>query len=159
MKYPTTPAIRVLRKHGVDFEPFLYRYEEKGGTAASANALNVAESQVVKTLIMEDDTGKPLVVLMTGDRQVSTKALARELSVKSISPCQPKVAQKHSGYQVGGTSPFGTRTNMPVVMEATILELPQLYINGGKRGFLIRIEPSVLVDILKPRLVSVGIET
>lgn len=159
MKHPITPAIRQLRQHGVQFEPFLYRYEPKGGTSASAEALNVPESQVIKTLIMEDEAGNPMVILMTGDREVSTKTLARALSVKAIKPCEPKTAQKHSGYQVGGTSPFGTRNAMPVIMEETILELPHLYINGGKRGFLIRIEPAVLTEILKPKLVSVGIGT
>jgi len=143
-KIPMTPAIRALRQAGVEFIPRLYPYVERGGTAASAAALGVDEHRVIKTLVMHDGQKRPLVVLMHGDRSVSTKALARALGVKAIEPCPPKVARKHSGYQVGGTSPFGLRTPMPVYCEATILELERLVINGGKRGLLVEITPAVL---------------
>lgn len=159
MKYPVTPAIRILRQQKVSFEPHLYRYEEQGGTSASSQALGVPETEIVKTLIMEDDSGKPLIVLMTGDRQVSTKELARTLGVKAIKPCQPKIAQKHSGYMVGGTSPFGTRARMPVYVEKCILALPRIFINGGKRGFLVEIDPQDLQKVLQPTLVQVGIQS
>ncbi|CAM2008235.1 Cys-tRNA(Pro) deacylase [Acanthopleuribacter pedis] len=154
MKIPVTAAVRVLRQHKVDFEPFLYRYEPQGGTAASAAHLGVDEHQVVKTLIFEDERRQPLVVLMHGDRQVSAKELARLLGVKAISPCKPEVAQKHSGYMVGGTSPFGTKKKMPVYVERGILELEKIYINGGKRGFLVAIAPAVLADVLSAQPVS-----
>ena len=156
-KTPVTPAVRALREARVDFTEHPYAYEEKGGTAASARELGVDEHCVVKTLIMEDEGRNPLVVLMHGDRQVSTKELARHMGVKSLSPCTPETAQKHSGYLVGGTSPFGTRKAMPVYLEETILELPLIYINGGKRGFLVGIDPHELVRLLKPTLVRVGI--
>ena len=135
-KAPVTAATRFLKEHGVEFTPHLYDYVEKGGTATSSSSLGVDEHSVVKTLIMEDEARQPLIILMHGDRQVSTKYLARELGVKTISPCKPEVADRHSGYQVGGTSPFGTRRAMPVCLEKTIAELPKIYINGGKRGFL-----------------------
>ncbi len=151
-------AVRELRKHGVEFTVHLFRYEEKGGTAHSAKEMGVDEHAVIKTLIMETEARKPLVVLMHGDRQVSTKNLARHLGAKSISPCAPEVADRHSGYQVGGTSPFGLRNKMPIYVEKSILELARIYINGGKRGFLVGIAPSVLVNLLQPETVNVGIE-
>jgi Cys-tRNA(Pro) deacylase len=156
-KSPVTPAIRALREARVDFTEHPYSYEEKGGTATSARELGVDEHCVVKTLIMEDEGKRSLVVLMHGDRQVSTKELARCIGVKSVAPCAPETAQKHSGYLVGGTSPFGTRKAMPVYLEETVLELPRIYINGGKRGFLVGIDPHELVRLLKPTLVRVGI--
>jgi Cys-tRNA(Pro) deacylase len=155
---PVTMAVRELRKHGVEFTVHLFRYEEKGGTAHSAKEMGVDEHAVIKTLIMETEARKPLVVLMHGDRQVSTKNLARHLGAKSISPCAPEVADRHSGYQVGGTSPFGLRNKMPIYVEKSILELARIYINGGKRGFLVGIAPSVLVNLLQPETVNVGIE-
>lgn len=154
--YPVTPAVRVLRAAGVTIVPRLYDYVEKGGTSRSSAELGVDEHSVVKTLVFETDSKKPLIVLMHGDRQVSTKNLARHLGVKSIQPCKPEVAEKWTGYQVGGTSPFGTRTSMPVYVERTILGLPRIVINGGKRGFLVEIEPRVLTEVLKPTEVEVG---
>ncbi|AGL01736.1 Cys-tRNA(Pro) deacylase [Desulfoscipio gibsoniae] len=156
-KTPMTPAIRVLRNEKVKFEDFTYAYEEKGGTAVSSRELGVDEHCMVKTLVMEDENKNPIIVLMHGDRQVSTKKLARLIGVKSISPCSPETANKHTGYLVGGTSPFGTRRTMPVYMEQTIMELPKIYINGGKRGFLVSLEPQDVMRILKPTLVQVGI--
>jgi Cys-tRNA(Pro) deacylase len=149
MSYPVTPAVRLLRDSKVEFAPRLYDYEERGGTRHSAESLGVDEHAVVKTLVMETDARKPLVVLMHGDREVSTKQLARALGVKSVQPCDPATAQKHTGYMVGGTSPFGTRTRLPVYVERTIFHLPKIYINGGKRGFLVEIEPKDL-RILSP---------
>jgi Cys-tRNA(Pro) deacylase len=157
MDYPITPAIRVLREKKVAFEPHLYDYVEHGGTRHSAEALGVDEHAVVKTLVMETDAKKPLIVLMHGDREVSTKQLARHLGVKSIHPCDFAQAQKHTGYLVGGTSPFGTRARMPVYVERTIFDLPKIYINGGKRGFLVSIDPKVLRDVLKVEEVEVAI--
>jgi Cys-tRNA(Pro) deacylase len=156
-KIPMTLAIRELNSHNVEYSTHLFTYEEKGGTAHSAQELGVDEHSVIKTLIMETENKKPLVILMHGDMQVSTKQLARDLGVKTVSPCKPEVADKHSGYQVGGTSPFGTREKMPVYMEKTILDLPLIYINGGKRGFLVGMDPKKIVEILSPKLVSVGI--
>ena len=157
MDYPVTPAVRVLREKRVAFAPRLYEYEERGGTRLSAAELGVDEHAVVKTLVMETDSRKPLVVLMHGDREVSTKQLARALGVKSVHPCDPAAAQKHTGYMVGGTSPFGTRAALPVYVERTIFELPKIYINGGKRGFLVEIDPQDL-RILSPLAeVEVGI--
>lgn len=153
-KTPVTPAIRLLRQHKVAFTDHLYEYEEKGGTAVSARELGVDEHAVVKTLIMEDEHKQPMVVLMHGDREVSTKNLARHLGVKTIVSCSPETANRHSGYMVGGTSPFGTRKAMPVYMERSILELPKIYINGGKRGYLVGIAPQVVVDLLKAELVD-----
>jgi Cys-tRNA(Pro) deacylase len=149
MNYPVTPAVRFLREQRVEFEPHLYDYEERGGTRHSAEALGVDEHAVVKTLVLETDARKALIVLMHGDREVSTKQLARTLGVKSVAPCDPATAQKHTGYLVGGTSPFGTRTRLPVYVERTIFQLPKIYINGGKRGFLVEIEPKDL-RILSP---------
>ena len=157
-KPPVTAAIRQLRSEKVDFTDHLYSYEEKGGTASSSSELGVAEHSVIKTLVMEDDTGEPLIVLMHGDRQVSTKELARIISVKQVSPCSPDTAQKHTGYLVGGTSPFGTRRRMSVYMEKTVAGLERIYINGGKRGYLIGMKPSELIKVLKPVMVTVGIE-
>lgn len=158
MSYPITAAIRVLRAEKVEFEPHLYDYQEKGGTAVSARELGVPEHSVIKTLVMETDRKDPLIILMHGDKQVSTKELARTLGVKTISPCKPEVADRHSGYQVGGTSPFGTRKKMPVYVERTILELPKIYINGGAKGFLISLLPSELQRVLQPTPVSVAID-
>lgn len=156
-KPPVTPAVRFLRERGVEFTDHLYAYEEHGGTAVSARELGVDEHAVVKTLVMEDERGNPLLVLMHGDRQVSTRNLARTVGVKSIAPCKPEVALKHSGYVVGGTSPFGTRRALPVYLERTVLELPRIYINGGKRGYLVGMKPGDLVRILQPVPVQVGI--
>jgi Cys-tRNA(Pro) deacylase len=155
--YPTTPAMRVLREHGVAFTHHPYDYEERGGTAVSARELGVDEHAVIKTLVMEDDARRPLVVLMHGDREVSTKGLARVIGVKTVSNCTPEVANRHSGYQVGGTSPFGTRRVMPTYMERSIAMLPYLYVNGGRRGYLVGMPPSELIRILKPIEVDVAI--
>jgi Cys-tRNA(Pro) deacylase len=149
MDYPVTPAVRLLREKRVAFVPRLYYYEERGGTRRSAEELGVDEHAVVKTLVMQTEAGKPLVVLMHGDREVSTKRLARALGVKAVSPCDPQAAQRHTGYMVGGTSPFGTRARLPTYVERTIFQLPKIYINGGKRGFLVEIEPEDL-RILSP---------
>jgi Cys-tRNA(Pro) deacylase len=157
-KLPVTAAVRVLREHGVAFTHHPYEYEERGGTEVSARELGVDEHAVVKTLIMEDDAKRPLVVLMHGDRAVSTKALARHLGVKTIAPCAPVVADRHSGYQVGGTSPFGTRRAMPVYVERSILDLPRIYINGGRRGYLVGIAPVDLVRVLQPTAVDVAVD-
>lgn len=153
-KPPITAAIRFLRQHHISYEVHPYKYEAGGGTALFAKQLDVDEHQVIKTLIMEDDKKQPLIVLMHGDREVSTKALARQIGVKSVQPCAPVMADKHSGYQVGGTSPFGTRRKMPVYCEATILELPKIFINGGKRGFIISIDPQDLAKVFQPITVS-----
>jgi Cys-tRNA(Pro) deacylase len=155
-KVPVTSATRVLTAKGVAYTPHLYRYEEHGGTRVSARELGVDEHAVVKTLVMEDERGTPLVVLMHGDREVSTKALARQLGVKTIRICAPDVATKHSGYLVGGTSPFGTRKPMRVCMERTILDLPRMYVNGGHRGFLVCLDPNDAAAVLDPTLVDVG---
>jgi Cys-tRNA(Pro) deacylase len=156
---PSTPATRLLRARGIPFSEHRYRYEEHGGTRTSARELGVDEHAVVKTLIMEDEVGRPLVVLMHGDREVSTRQLARTIGTKSVSPCRPDVANRHSGYLVGGTSPFGTRKPMPVYMEKTILDLPLIYVNGGSRGFLVGIAPRDLVAVLSPVLVEAAIES
>jgi Cys-tRNA(Pro) deacylase len=154
---PVTPAVRALRAAGVEFSDHPYAYEDKGGTAVPARDLGVDEHAVIKTLVMEDDRRQPLIVLMHGDMQVSTKELARLVGVRSVHPCTPETAAKHSGYLVGGTSPFGTRRQMPVYMEESILALPQVYINGGKRGYLVGVTPGAVTALLKPRLVRVGI--
>ena len=156
-KTPVTPAIRYLRQRQVDFSEHLYPYEEKGGTAVSARELGVDEHCVVKTLIMEDDAKQPLIVLMHGDRQVSTRELARVIGARSITPCAPAIADKHSGYQVGGTSPFATRRAMPVYIEETILVLAKIYLNGGKRGFLVGIDPKEVARLLQAVPVKVAI--
>ena len=154
--HPVTMAIRVLRQNKVEFTPHLYTYEERGGTRVSSSQLGVDEHAVIKTLIFEDDAKRPLCVLMHGDREVSAKNLARHIGTKSVAPCAPEVADRHSGYQVGGTSPFGLRRAMPVYCEASIAELPRIYINGGARGFLVGIAPADLVRVLKPALVAVA---
>jgi len=154
---PSTPATRLLREKGVPFTEHPYRYEERGGTAVSARELGVDEHAVVKTLVMERDDGEPIVVLMHGDREVSTKALARQLGCKSVQICRPEVASRHSGYLVGGTSPFGTRKAMPVYVERTILELPRIWVNGGSRGFLVALDPRELVRVLGAVPVEVAI--
>ena len=156
-KHPVTMAIRALRAGGVAFEPHLYAWEAHGGTRASAEALGVDEHAVIKTLIFEDDRKQPLCVLMHGDHEVSSKQLARVVGVKAVGPCAPEVADRHSGYQVGGTSPFGLRRAMPVYMQRTILELPRIYINGGARGFLVAIDPRQAERLLRPTLVDVAI--
>ncbi len=158
-KTPVTAAIRQLRSESTVFSEHLYQYEEKGGTAASARELELDEHAVVKTLIMADERKNPLIVLMHGDCQVSTKELARFLGVKQITPCSPETANKHTGYLVGGTSPFGTKKALPVYMEESILCLEKIYLNGGKRGFLVGITPTDLVRVLRPVLVAVGIKS
>lgn len=146
-----TPATAWLREHGIAFSEHPYDYVEHGGTAESARQLGVDEHAVVKTLVMQDEKAEPLVVLMHGDRQVSTKNLARAIGAKSVEPCKPEVAQRHSGYQVGGTSPFGLRKAMPVYVEETVMALPRIHINGGRRGFLVGVDPAVLRDPLGAR--------
>jgi Cys-tRNA(Pro) deacylase len=143
-----TPATHMLRKHHVIFSDHAYPYEEHGGTGSSARALGVDEHAVIKTLVMQDEHAKPLIVLMHGDCKVSTKNLARAIACKSVEPCKPEVAQRHSGYQVGGTSPFGLKRAMPIFAEASILALEKIYINGGRRGYLVALAPQVLVDLL-----------
>lgn len=157
MNYPITPAIRVLREKKVEFEPHIFDYVEKGGTKHSSQILGVDEHSVVKTIVFETNEKKPLIVLMHGDLQVSTKELARILKVKTISPVTPEKANKLTGYLVGGTSPFGTKNKIPVYVEKTIFDLEKIYINGGKRGFLVAIEPKVLREVLPIEEVEVGI--
>jgi Cys-tRNA(Pro) deacylase len=157
-KAPSTNATRLLRQRGVAYTEHPYRYEERGGTRVSARELGVDEHAVVKTLVMEDDQGAPLVVLMHGNREVSTKALARAIGARSVAPCKPDVADRHSGYQVGGTSPLGTRKVMPVYLERSIAALEKVYVNGGSRGFLVGVAPKDLVALLAPTLVDVAIE-
>jgi Cys-tRNA(Pro) deacylase len=149
-----TPATQFLRQHGVSFSEHPYDYVEHGGTAESARQLGVDEHHVVKTLVMQDQDAKPLIVLMHGNRQVSTKNLARQIGAKKVEPCKPEVAQRHSGYQVGGTSPFGLRKAVPVYVEAGVLALPLIYINGGRRGYLVGVAPQILVDLLGARAVQ-----
>ena len=143
-----TPATQFLRAHDVPFTEHVYDYVEHGGTAESSRQLGVAEAQVIKTLVMQDERARPLIVLMHGDKQVSTKNLARQIGAKSVEPCRPEVAQRHSGFMVGGTSPFGLRKAMPVYVEATALLLARICINGGRRGYLVGIAPSVLTELL-----------
>lgn len=149
-----TPATQWLKAHRVSFTEHVYDYVDKGGTAESARQLGRPEHEVIKTLVMQDERDQPLIVLMHGDKQVSTKNLARCIGAKSVAPCQPEVAQRHSGFQVGGTSPFGTRKTLPVYVEASVLDLPSLLINGGRRGYLVGIAPRVLVDALGAKPVS-----
>ena len=149
-----TPATQFLKRAGVVFTEHPYDYLEHGGTAESARQLGVPEHEVVKTLVMQDERAQPLIVLMHGDCQVSTKQLAREIGVKAVEPCQPDVAQRHSGYLVGGTSPFGMRKALPIYVEATVLALPRIVINGGRRGFLVGLVPTVLMDQLAAKAVS-----
>ncbi|HYD56191.1 MAG TPA: Cys-tRNA(Pro) deacylase [Burkholderiales bacterium] len=153
-----TPATVFLKARGVRFTVHEYAYVEHGGTEVSARELGVPEHEIVKTLVMQDEQAKPLIVLMHGDRKVSTKNLARQAGRKRIEPCKPEVAQRHSGYQVGGTSPFGTRKPLPVFMERSIAALPSIYINGGRRGMLVRIDPAELVRVLAPQLVEAALE-
>ena len=149
-----TPATQFLRQHGVSFTEHVYDYVEHGGTAESSRQLGVPEHQVVKTLVMQDERAQPLIVLMHGDKSVSTKNLARQIGAKSVEPCKPEVAQRHSGYMVGGTSPFGTRKAMPVYVEETVLALPSICINGGRRGYLVGVSPAVLTELLNAKSVS-----
>ncbi|MBA4177177.1 MAG: Cys-tRNA(Pro) deacylase [Leptothrix sp. (in: Bacteria)] len=148
-----TPATAWLKAHGVAYTEHPYDYVDHGGTAESARQLGLPEHEVIKTLVMQDDKARPLIVLMHGDRSVSTKNLAREIGARSVEPCPPEVAQRHSGYQVGGTSPFGIRKALPVYVEATVLALPRICINGGRRGYLVGLLPQVLVDVLGARAV------
>ncbi len=157
-KMPVTAAIRHLRSEKVQFSEHLYQYEEKGGTAVSARELGVDEHSVIKTLVMEDELKNPLIVLMHGDCQVSTKELARVMGVKIITPCSPETANRHTGYLVGGTSPFGTKKTVPVYLEESIVSLPRILLNGGKRGFLIGLDPAEVVRVLRPVLVKVAIK-
>lgn len=157
-KTPVTSAIRHLRSENAEFSEHLYQYEEKGGTAVSARELGVDEHAVIKTLVMEDERKNPLIVLMHGDCQVSTKELARVMGVKLITPCSPEAANRHSGYLVGGTSPFGTKKPLPVYLEESIIPLPKIYLNGGKRGFLVGLDPAEAVRLLRPVVVKVAIK-
>jgi Cys-tRNA(Pro) deacylase len=154
----STPATAFLAKKGVTYTEHEFQYVEHGGTSHSSSSLGVSEHDVVKTLIMEDEKGDPLVVLMHGDRKVSTKELARQAGMKRIVPCKPETATRHSGYLIGGTSPFGTRKEMPVFLERSVLALPCIYINGGRRGYLLGMDPADLTRVLSPRLVDVAIE-
>ena len=151
---PETPATQYLRQHHIAHSKHLYHYEEQGGTRVSARELNVGEHAVVKTLVMEDENGKPLIVLMHGDRKVSTKELARQSGCKKIEPCTPKTAHRHTGYLVGGTSPFGIKKQMPIFIEKSILDLPLVYINGGRRGFLVGVHPHDIIRALSPQVVE-----
>lgn len=154
---PETPATRFLRQQRIAHSTHLYAYEAHGGTRVSARELNVDEHAVVKTLVMEDEAAKPLIVLMHGDCKVSTKELARQIGCKKVEPCAPETASRHTGYLVGGTSPFGTKKKMPVYIEKSILDLPLIYINGGKRGFLVGVHPHDLMRALAPVAVSVAL--
>lgn len=149
-----TPATQFLRRHGVSFTEHVYDYVEHGGTEESSRQLGMPEHQVIKTLVMQDERAQPLIVLMHGDKQVSTKNLARQIGAKSVEPCKPEVAQRHSGYMVGGTSPFGTKKDMPVYVEESVLALPSICINGGRRGYLVGVAPSVLSELLKAKSVN-----
>ncbi|MDO8048004.1 Cys-tRNA(Pro) deacylase [Janthinobacterium sp. SUN211] len=153
-----TQATQLLRKYQVSFEEHPYPYEEHGGTSVSARELNVPEHAVIKTLVMQDEAAKPMIVLMHGDCKVSTKNLARGIGCKSVEPCKPEVAQRHSGYMIGGTSPFGTKKAMPVYVEQSILALERIYINGGRRGFLVSLAPQVLVDLLQAKPVQCALQ-
>lgn len=155
-KEPVTQAVRVLRAAGIPFEGHPYDYQEHGGTAQFALTQGVDEHQVIKTLIMEDEAGNPMIVLMHGDREVATGLLARAVGVKRVQPCDPKTADRHSGYQVGGTSPFGTRRSMPVYCEESIAALPRIYVNGGKRGYILSLRTEDALRVLAPRFVSVA---
>jgi Cys-tRNA(Pro) deacylase len=157
-KAPVTAAVRALRAAGVPFSDHPYEYEERGGTAVSARELGVDEHAVIKTLVMEDQDKQPLIVLMHGDKQVSTKELARQLGRKSIQPCSPETANRHTGYLVGGTSPFGTRKPLPVYVERTVLALPRVYVNGGKRGYLVGMTPADIGRVLDLEPVDVAID-
>ena len=155
---PETPATRFLKAQRIAFSSHLYTYEEHGGTRVSARELNVAEHAVVKTLVFEDENAKPLIVLMHGDCKVSTKELARQIGCKKVAPCTPDAANRHTGYLVGGTSPFGTKKAMPVYMEKTILDLALIYINGGRRGYLVGVHPHDLLRALQPKTVAAALK-
>jgi Cys-tRNA(Pro) deacylase len=154
---PSTPAVLLLRARGVSFSEHSYRYEERGGTRVAARELGVSEHAVVKTLVMEDDARAPLLVLMHGDREVSTKQLARQAGLRAVTPCKPDVANRHTGYLVGGTSPFATRKPLPAFVERTILDLPTIYVNGGSRGFLLGLAPADVVRVLDAKVVDVAL--
>ena len=153
-----TPATQLLRRTGIRFSEHPYNYEEHGGTAVSARELGVDEHDVVKTLVMQDDAARPMIVLMHGDRKVSTKNLARQIGCKAVEPCKPDVAHRHSGYLIGGTSPFGTKKTMPVYIEQSILAIDKIYINGGRRGYLIGIAPAILTTLLAAKPVNCALE-
>jgi len=153
-----TPATQLLRKKAVSFDEHPYEYVEHGGTAESARQLGVEEHSVIKTLVMEDENARPLIILMHGDRSVSTKNLARQIGRKRVDPCKPDVAERHTGFQVGGTSPFGTRKLLPVYVERSVLALPLIYLNGGRRGYLVSIDPSALVSVLGASPVDCALE-
>jgi Cys-tRNA(Pro) deacylase len=155
---PETQATKFLKSNKVAFSNHLYAYEEHGGTKVSARELNVAEHYVVKTLVFEDENAKPLIVLMHGDCKVSTKELARQIGCKKVEPCKPEVANRHTGFQVGGTSPFGTKKPMPVYMEKSILDLPLIYINGGRRGYLVGVHPHDILQVLNPKVVEAALK-
>lgn len=157
-KAPETPATKFLRANRVTFTNHLYEYEEHGGTKVSSRELGVDEHAVVKTLIFEDENAHPLIVLMHGDCKVSAKELARQVGCKKVEPCKPEVANRHSGFLVGGTSPFGTRKKMPVYVEKTVLDLPLIYINGGRRGYLVGIDPKEIVRVLQAKPVEAALE-
>ena len=155
---PETPATKFLQQHGIAHSNHLYDYEEHGGTSVSSRELNVDEHAVIKTLVMEDEAARPLIVLMHGDCKVSTKELARQIGCKKIEPCKPEVANRHTGFLVGGTSPFGTKKNMQICIEKSILDLPLIYINGGRRGFLVGVHPHDMMRALSPTVVSVALK-
>lgn len=154
---PETPAVRFLKAHGIAFSSHVYAYEEHGGTRVSARELNVDEHAVVKTLVFADENARPLIVLMHGDCKVSTRELARQIGCKKVEPCAPEAANRHTGYLVGGTSPFATRKPMPVYIEKSILDLPLIYINGGRRGFLVGVQPHEIMRVLQPKEVDCGL--
>ncbi len=157
MTSSATPAVHALRRHGLVFSQHEYRYELRGGTTVSARALGVSEHHVVKTLVMEDEAKQPLIILMHGDREVSTRQLARQIGKKTVKPCAPEVAERHTGYQVGGTSPFGTRKPLPVYVERSILALERIYLNGGRRGFLVQLDPRLAAAALEATPVDVAV--
>jgi Cys-tRNA(Pro) deacylase len=158
MKSSATPATAFLAQHGVEYTEHTFEYVEHGGTGHSSKSMGVPEHQVIKTLVMEDERGDPLIVLMHGDRKVSTKELARQAGAKRIVPCKPEVATRHSGYLIGGTSPFGTRKKMPIYLERSVLQLPRIYINGGRRGYLLGMDAQWLQRLLAPIVVEVALE-
>ena len=155
-KIPTTPAIRMLKEYGIDFIPRPYKYEERGGTRVASRELGIDEHIAIKTIVMEDDGKNPFIILMHGDKEISTKNMARILRSKVVNPCNPQTAQKYTGYLVGGTSPFGTKKKLPIYAEESIFSLPKIYINAGKKGLLVEMSPVDLVKILNPTFVSVG---
>lgn len=158
MASSATPAVHALRRHGLVFSEHEYRYELRGGTTVSARELGVPEHHVVKTLVMEDEAKQPLIILMHGDREVSTKQLARQIGKKTVKPCAPEVAERHTGYQVGGTSPFGTRKPLPIYVERSILALDHVYLNGGRRGFLVQLDPRLAAAALDATPVDVAVD-